>query len=103
MDIIGRTDAEVEAPVFWSSDVNSDSLEKSLMLGKIEGRKRRGQQRIRGLDSITDSMYMNLSKLWGMVRDREAWRAIGHRVQRVRHSWVTEQQQHGYFAMKFHW
>ena len=56
MDIIGRTDAEVEAPVFWSSDVNSDSLEKSLMLGKIEGRKRRGQQRMRRLDGITDSM-----------------------------------------------
>ena len=59
MDIIGRTDAEAESPVFWSSDVNSDSLEKSLMLGKIEGRKRRGQQRMRWLDGITDSMKMS--------------------------------------------
>ena len=58
----------------------ADSLEKTLMLGKIEGRKRRGQQRIRGLDSITDSMYMNLSKLWGMVRDKEAWHALVHGV-----------------------
>ena len=62
MDIIGRTDAEAEAeaPVFWSSDVNSDSLEKSLMLAKIEGRKRRGQQRMRRLDGISDAMDMNL-------------------------------------------
>ena len=50
------------------------------MLGKIEGRKRRGQQRMRGLESITDSMYMNLSKLWGMVRDKEAWRAVVYGV-----------------------
>ena len=58
----------------------ADSLKKTLMLGKIEGRKRRGQQRMRGLESITDSMYMNLSKLWGMVRDKEAWRAVVYGV-----------------------
>ena len=63
MDIIGRTDAEVEAPVFWSSDVNSDSLEKSLMLGKIEGRKRRGQQRMRWLDGTIDMIDVSLSRL----------------------------------------
>ena len=55
----------------------ADSLEKTLMLGKIEGRKRRGQQRIRWLDDITDPVDMCLSKSWEMVMDREAWRAAG--------------------------
>ena len=89
----GRTDAEPETPILGHLMWRTDSLEKILMLGKIEGGTRRGWQRMRWLDGITDSLDMSFSKFREMVKQWEAWHAGQFTgSQRVGHNWASEQQ-----------
>ena len=94
---IGRTDVEAETPILWPADAKSWLIWRDLLMGKIEGRRRRGQKRTRWLNGISDLMDMTLPKLWDLVEDREAWRAASMGLQRVGQDLATELTDWQYF------
>ena len=107
---IGRNDAEVEPPILWPPDAESQLIGKDLMLRRIEGRRRRGWQRTRWLEGIVDSMDMSLSKLQEMVKDMEGWCAIVHGVTKSQirlsnwthtHTWHQDDNREGKSRTQF--
>ena len=99
---IGRTVAEAEAPVLWPPDVKNQLVEKTLMLGKIEDKRKRGQQRMMWLGSMTDSVDTDLSQLWETVKDREDWSAVVHGVTKSQ-SGLANKHHHHHQSYPLHW